>query len=274
LDLDVELSTVQAWIDLSDQNIGNMVKANVIFGMQQYLGEALMKCNVSEKIGNTPISFRKPVYGSVDTTFIHYASAAILCLCCYYLPVLLTAGLILTEKKEGIMERMMVSGIKFSEVMVSTVIIQMMIHAIQTVISMYVMYVHFDNPYLGDHFPTITILLLLGMEGMIFGFLIGAICKDFTFAAYLGTGSNIMMSFTCGLIWPLEGAHYLLRLSGPLFPMTAPVKALLAVTAKGWSFDSEPVYMGLVSIFCWSGLMIIFIFIFSRINKDLWVLRK
>lgn len=30
--------------------------------------------------------------------------------CCYYLPVLLTAGLILTEKKEGIMERMMVSG--------------------------------------------------------------------------------------------------------------------------------------------------------------------
>lgn len=30
--------------------------------------------------------------------------------CCYFLPVLLTAGLILTEKKEGIMERMMVSG--------------------------------------------------------------------------------------------------------------------------------------------------------------------
>jgi len=30
--------------------------------------------------------------------------------CCYYLPVLLTAGLILTEKKEGMMERMMVSG--------------------------------------------------------------------------------------------------------------------------------------------------------------------
>lgn len=34
---------------------------------------------------------------------------------------------------------------------------------------MYVMYIHFDNPYLGDHVPTITILLLIGMEGMIFG---------------------------------------------------------------------------------------------------------
>lgn len=273
-DLDVELSTVQAWIDLSDQYIGNMVKANVIFGMQEYLGIALTKCNVSTKIGTTPISFREPVYGSVNTTFIHYASAAILCLCCYYLPVLLTAGLILTEKKEGMMERMMVSGIKFTEVLVSTVIMQMIIHAIQTAISMYVMYVYFDNPYIGDHFPTILILILLGMEGMIFGFLIGAICKDFIFATYLGTGSNIMMSFTCGLIWPLEGAHYLLKLTGPLFPMTAPVKALLAVTAKGWSFDSEPVYMGLISIFGWSIIMIIAIFITSRLNKDLWILRK
>lgn len=33
-----------------------MVKANVIFGMQEYLGVALTKCNVSSKIGNTPIS--------------------------------------------------------------------------------------------------------------------------------------------------------------------------------------------------------------------------
>jgi len=33
-----------------------MVKANVIFGMQEYLGVALTKCNVSTKIGNTPIS--------------------------------------------------------------------------------------------------------------------------------------------------------------------------------------------------------------------------
>ncbi|XP_026813048.1 ABC transporter G family member 23-like [Rhopalosiphum maidis] len=273
-DLDVELSTVQAWIDLSDQYIGNMVKANVIFGMQEYLGVALTKCNVSTKIGNTPITFKEPVYGSINTTFIHYASAAILCLCCYYLPVLLTAGLILTEKKEGMMERMMVSGIKFTEVLVSTVIMQMIIHVVQTAISMYVMYIYFDNPYLGDHFPTVLILILLGVEGMIFGFLIGAICKDFIFATYLGTGSNLMMSFTCGLIWPLEGAHFLLKSTGPLFPLTAPVRALLAVTAKGWSFDSEPVYMGLLSIFGWSTIMIIAIFITSRINKDLWILRK
>lgn len=85
-----------------DQYIGNMVKAHVIFGMQKYLGEALIKCNASEKIGNTPISvsvyvnnkhicqydfngffllqFKDPIYGTKDTTFIHYASAAILCL--------------------------------------------------------------------------------------------------------------------------------------------------------------------------------------------------
>lgn len=39
-----------------DQYIGNMVKANVVLGMQKYLGDALVKCNTSRKIGNTPIS--------------------------------------------------------------------------------------------------------------------------------------------------------------------------------------------------------------------------
>lgn len=86
---------------------------------------------------------------------------------------------------------------------------------------------------------------------------------------------NLMAIFLkTGLIWPLEGAHYLLKLAGPLFPLTGPVRALLAVTAKGWSFDTEPVYMGLLSIFGWSSIMIIAIFITSRINKDLWILRK
>jgi len=64
---------------------------------------------------------------------------------------------------------MLFTGIKFTEVLVSTVIMQMVIHAMQTAISMYVMYIYFDNPYIGDHFPTILILILLGMEGMIFG---------------------------------------------------------------------------------------------------------
>lgn len=32
-----------------------MVKANVLFGMQEYLGGALTKCNVSTKVGNIPI---------------------------------------------------------------------------------------------------------------------------------------------------------------------------------------------------------------------------
>lgn len=77
-----------------------------------------------------------------------------------------------------------------------------------------------------------------------------------------------------GLIWPLEGAHYLLQITGPLFPLTAPVRALLAITARGWSYDAEPVYTGFLSIFCWSGVLIIALYVTSRRNKNLWVITK
>lgn len=76
------------------------------------------------------------------------------------------------------------------------------------------------------------------------------------------------------MIWPLEGSHYLMKTIAPVLPITGPVRALLAVTAKGWSFDSEVVYMGILSIIGWSAAIVIAIFIISRINKDLWVVRK
>lgn len=64
-----------------DQYIGNMVKASVVLGMQQYLGDALVKCNVSRKIGNTPIfvsiftnCFRK----MCTTKVVNY------CVVCFY----------------------------------------------------------------------------------------------------------------------------------------------------------------------------------------------
>lgn len=62
-----------------------------------------------------------------------------------------------------------IAGIQVSEVLASTIVVQMIIHVIQIAVSMYVNFIHFDNPYLGDHFTTITILLLIGMEGMILG---------------------------------------------------------------------------------------------------------
>lgn len=53
--------------------------------------------------------------------------------------------------------------------MASMAITQMIVHAVQSAISMYVMYVVFDNPYLGSHIATVTILMLVGMEGMLVG---------------------------------------------------------------------------------------------------------
>lgn len=63
----------------------------------------------------------------------------------------------------------LIIGVKFCEVVASMAITQVFVHAAQTAISMYVMYILFDNPYLGSHITTVTILMLIGMEGMLMG---------------------------------------------------------------------------------------------------------
>lgn len=61
-----------------DQYIGNMVKANVIFGMQDYLGQALTRCNTSSKVGNIPLSVcvftLKCFIGQIIETILFYSS--------------------------------------------------------------------------------------------------------------------------------------------------------------------------------------------------------
>lgn len=47
-----------------------MVKANVLFGMQEYLGGALTRCNVSTKVGNIPIQVSVTIF--IEIHFSNY----------------------------------------------------------------------------------------------------------------------------------------------------------------------------------------------------------
>ena len=66
-------------------------------------------------------------------------------------------------------ERMMVAGVTMIEMMASVVVIQVVVHIIQTSLVMIVMYWVFDNPFEGS-LTTLSILMMVtGFAGMFFG---------------------------------------------------------------------------------------------------------
>lgn len=46
----------------TDKYIGSLLKIKILNGIQEYLGEALSKCNASNKIGTNPLLVTSIIY--------------------------------------------------------------------------------------------------------------------------------------------------------------------------------------------------------------------
>lgn len=57
----------------------------------------------------------------------------------------------------------------FIEIALAQVLVQMVFIVIQTTLVMLVMFVIFDNPFVGDIFPSFLLLTMIGAGGMCFG---------------------------------------------------------------------------------------------------------
>lgn len=60
-------------------------------------------------------------------------------------------------------------GMNFIEIALAQVLVQMIFIIIQTTLVMLVMFVIFDNPFVGDIFPSFLLLTMIGAGGMCFG---------------------------------------------------------------------------------------------------------
>lgn len=271
---DVTSSLMNTWVDLSNQYIGNFIRYDIVRSMFSFLRQALVNCGENPKLGALPLSFEQPVFGSFDENFISYASTAILCLCCFFFPSILTGGLILTEKLGGMIERMMVAGVTMIEMMASVMVIQVFVHIIQTTLVMIVMYWVFDNPFEGS-LTTLSILMMVtGFAGMFFGFMLAVINSEMAITAYSGICTNIVLCFTSGLVWPIEAEHWLLRSVSWVFPLTWTVDAARGICSKNFAFLHPVVLKGFASTIVWNFIFVYIIYFFIKYKKDVWVAKK
>ncbi|VVC43841.1 AAA+ ATPase domain,P-loop containing nucleoside triphosphate hydrolase,ABC transporter-like,ABC [Cinara cedri] len=107
---DIDSSFVQITLDSTNYIIKSKIKDDTISTFKKTFKEATGYCNISEKSYSYPLSIQN--IGNVKVTeFIHSASPGFLVLLAFYFPMILSTGLLLSEKDEGIMSRIMVAGI-------------------------------------------------------------------------------------------------------------------------------------------------------------------
>lgn len=83
------------------------------------------------------------------------------------------------------------------------------------------------------------------------GFVIACACDNERSATYMAMGSFLPIVMLCGIIWPIEGMHAVLKWISFVLPLTKSTESMRAMLARGWSISNPTVYNGFISTFIW-----------------------
>ncbi|XP_014245643.1 ABC transporter G family member 23-like [Cimex lectularius] len=244
-------SEVNVWLDMSNYVIGSVMKKYLTKTTIEFTKAISNRCNFSKGNDNIALKMEAPVFGSRVASFRQFMTPANAVLFEFFLPMMFTLGALLMEKNSGLLERSLAAGLSLLEVGLGHFVLQFLIIIIQTVLMMFVLFDVFDNPIYGSRIACLSLLLLIGICGMFYGFLIAAVCTSFTIAGCLGIGSYFPLFMLSGAIWPLEGMHYILRYMSLILPITTSVECFRALSIRSWPITNPVVYGSILSLIAW-----------------------
>ncbi|XP_025989542.1 ABC transporter G family member 20 isoform X2 [Solenopsis invicta] len=266
-DWDLNFSEMKIVLDMSNQQIGQLLQRDLFYAFEDFARELIVACNYSEKVSSIPINFKKPIYGPQNPNFTDFAAPGVILTILFFLSVALTSGSLLLERNEGLLERTLVSGLTGTEILFGQVITQFVVVLGQCLMVLVVSFAIFKVTCEGDIVWISLLSILTGVCGMTFGFVIACFVDTERTAMYVAMGSFLPIVMLCGIIWPTEGMHPLVKYISLVLPLTKSTESLRSMLARGWSITEPAVYYGFISTFIWISIFMILAILLLKFKK-------
>ncbi|XP_025836183.1 ABC transporter G family member 20 [Agrilus planipennis] len=264
---DIEYSSVEVYQDKSNENIGNFLKVYLYETFQKFIQDYLKSCDIDERVVSLPIRIEEPVYGYRHPNFTDFAAPGIILTIIFFLAVALTSGAMLIERNEGSLERSLVIGINGIEILFAHVITQFVVMVGQSIMVLIFSFAVFNLTLNGNIFLVALLTMMTGLCGMCFGFVVSCVCDTERTATYMAMGSFLPMVMLCGIIWPIEGMHQILRIISLFLPLTKSTESLRSILMRGWGFAVSSVYIGFISTVIWIVVFLTFSVLLLKFKK-------
>ncbi|CAG9829056.1 unnamed protein product [Diabrotica balteata] len=170
----------------------------------------------------------------------------------FFMGAIMTSQIIITDRHDGVWDRSIVAGVTSLEITITHLVLQASICIIQTAELLIVVYLIYQQEYLGSLWLMYLMVYLQGICGMAYGFWVSVISTDHSMANTVLTGIFLPMMMLSGLMWPTEGMPPALRIFSRCLPFTMAIESLRNVSKRGWSLDNFQVYSGMGVGFMWT----------------------
>lgn len=258
---------ISVYLDKSDQQLTFFLEKKLAETYQEFSQALMRDCQYPEKLGNIPMNFKDPIYGSFDDEYTSFIAPGVVMTMIFFLATLITSTIFITDRLEGIWNRTLVAGILPGEMLLAHIICQTVVMLIQCVEIVCLATFIFGTENNGDNLTVILLLFLLGFSGMLYGLFISIFCDSHTMANFMATGSFYPMIILCGIFWPLEGMPDYLQYTSYVLPFTLPSIAVRNILSKGYTIATYSVISGYGITIVWIVVLLILCLIGLKIKK-------
>ena len=113
----LDQSEIRVWLDMSNQQIGLMLAREFQYSYRDFAKDLLSACKQNTKLGDVPIQFKDPIYGTKEPSFTDFVAPGVILTIVFFLAVALTSSVLIIERMEGLLDRSWVAGVTPAEVL-------------------------------------------------------------------------------------------------------------------------------------------------------------
>ncbi|HJX69576.1 MAG TPA: ABC transporter permease [Dehalococcoidia bacterium] len=208
---------------------------NVATAVTKSVADAITETMTMAEFGKeAPVSIvDSPVYGE-NAEFIDFFVPGIVAFAIFLLTTLLTLLSFVGERTNGTLDRLLVSPIRRSEIVVGYAMAFSVVGMIQAAILLTVGTLVFKITIVGNPFIAFLIVALLAIVSVSLGILLSSAAKREAQAVQFLPLIILPCFLLAGIFWPVEAIPSFIRPLSYIIPPTYAVEALRSVLLRGW----------------------------------------
>jgi ABC-2 type transport system permease protein len=253
---------VEVYLDASNPTISAAIIKTISQTIQTTLKELTTTLNKTQI--EMPITIEQTyAYGGSDTRFIDYFAPGVISFAIMMVTTMITIILFVNERRNGTLQRLLVSPASESEIVVGYALAFAVIGVFQSIVVLAAAILLFNITIIGNILLALVVILLLAFGHQGLGILLSAAAKNEMQAVQFIPLIIFPSILLAGLFWPIESIPDYLQPLSYFIPLRYGIDAERSIMLRGWGIGE-----------IWVDITILIIFAFLTLTASVLLLKR
>lgn len=253
---------IELYLDGSNPTIVAAVIKEITQSIQMTLTGLSVSLNITAV--DLPITVDQVyAYGGGQTRFIDYFAPGVISFAIMMVTTMITIILFVNERRNGTLQRLLVSPASESEIVVGYALAFAVIGIIQSIVVLVAAILLFDITIVGNIFLALIVILLLAFGHQGLGILLSAGAKNELQAIQFIPLILFPSILLAGLFWPIESIPSYLQPLSYVIPLRYGIDAERSIMLRGWGVGE-----------IWVDIIILVLFALLTLSASILLLKR